>query len=460
MLAVVLIFRPTQANAASFNVATGSGNINDGDSICQLQEAWENINDGARTYLDCVETGVYGTNDTINLPVGTIVANGLYYTHLSKSAKIVGQGRGVSIIDDTTMNLGGDNTADITLQDFTLMSGSGLVYAWGLNSLTVDRVELDGKDDAGFLLETGELNYLTVRDSYLHNGGDYASGIRSGSGLGNDTVVIERTTISRVGMGIYLFNGDKTKTATIKNTTITDISGGDTVAGILVDAYDGAINYTTINNTYSNMTRTGSGFFPAAAIMEASEDSGHITHITQNDLYAVGDGADSVNYIRIGDGSGMDIVTDPNDPHFTLTSLGGNLSSDGALSAWLNQSSDKHNVTSLASFLGALSDNGGPVPTLALLQGSPAINAGTPVSGLTTDARGAARVQGGAIDAGAYESAFTTAAAITQDPATLASTGQNAGLTAVIAGLLTLGGGVVAFTRRLKDRGATFISNR
>ena len=36
------------------------------------------------------------------------------------------------------------------------------------------------------------------------------------------------------------------------------------------------------------------------------------------------------------------------------------------------------------------------VPTLALQEGSPAINAGTTVSGMTTDAEEVARPQGGA----------------------------------------------------------------
>jgi hypothetical protein len=55
--------------------------------------------------------------------------------------------------------------------------------------------------------------------------------------------------------------------------------------------------------------------------------------------------------------------------------------------------------------LGPLADNGGPTPTMALLPGSPAINAGSTAvalaAGLTTDQRGFGRV--GAADLGAFE---------------------------------------------------------
>ncbi|MCA9348109.1 hypothetical protein KC867_01720 [Candidatus Saccharibacteria bacterium] len=68
VFAIVLLIQPSKASAATIDVATGSASINDGDSICQLEEAIENINDGSRVYADCVESGAYGNDDTINLP--------------------------------------------------------------------------------------------------------------------------------------------------------------------------------------------------------------------------------------------------------------------------------------------------------------------------------------------------------------------------------------------------------
>lgn len=53
------------------------------------------------------------------------------------------------------------------------------------------------------------------------------------------------------------------------------------------------------------------------------------------------------------------------------------------------------------ALLGGLTNNGGPVKTMALAIGSAAVNAGVTVTGLTVDARGVTRVA--APDAGAYE---------------------------------------------------------
>ncbi len=53
--------------------------------------------------------------------------------------------------------------------------------------------------------------------------------------------------------------------------------------------------------------------------------------------------------------------------------------------------------------LGPLQDNGGPTWTMALLPGSPAINAGVAVPDVTTDQRGVYRPQGRAPDIGAFE---------------------------------------------------------
>jgi hypothetical protein len=53
--------------------------------------------------------------------------------------------------------------------------------------------------------------------------------------------------------------------------------------------------------------------------------------------------------------------------------------------------------------LGPLADNGGPTPTMALLLGSPAIDAGNTALAPTTDQRGFPRPAGAAADIGAFE---------------------------------------------------------
>lgn len=82
----------------------------------------------------------------------------------------------------------------------------------------------------------------------------------------------------------------------------------------------------------------------------------------------------------------------------TITDGGNNLSSD-ATPAFTAASS----FTNTNPNLGSLTNNGGPAWTMALLAGSPAIDKGQIIAGLTTDQRGLPRLSGVGVDIGAYE---------------------------------------------------------
>ena len=96
-----------------------------------------------------------------------------------------------------------------------------------------------------------------------------------------------------------------------------------------------------------------------------------------------------------------------------LVSLGHNLASDDTCTG-LTAAGD---ITDTDPLLGALADNGGGTPTIALLPGSPAIDAGDDVTCaaapvINVDQRDVARPQGAHCDIGAFESrAFTLAMA-------------------------------------------------
>jgi hypothetical protein len=85
----------------------------------------------------------------------------------------------------------------------------------------------------------------------------------------------------------------------------------------------------------------------------------------------------------------------------TITSSDYNLSSDATCALF----TQPHDLNGIDPRIGPLSYNGGPTPTHALLNGSPAIDAGgTSANGCpATDQRGVARPQGAACDIGAYE---------------------------------------------------------
>ncbi len=82
----------------------------------------------------------------------------------------------------------------------------------------------------------------------------------------------------------------------------------------------------------------------------------------------------------------------------SFVSLGHNLFSDAPDLVF-----DPTDLIDTDPLLGPLADYGGPTPTMALLPGSPAIDAGIAVAGVTTDQRGIARPQGSAPDIGAFE---------------------------------------------------------
>ncbi len=91
----------------------------------------------------------------------------------------------------------------------------------------------------------------------------------------------------------------------------------------------------------------------------------------------------------------------PNNCSGPIIDAGHNLSSDNSCA--FTSAGSLNNVDPL---LGPLADNGGPTLTMALLPGSPAIDAGDNSVALPTDQRGFPRLVGPAIDIGAYERCY------------------------------------------------------
>jgi hypothetical protein len=133
-------------------------------------------------------------------------------------------------------------------------------------------------------------------------------------------------------------------------------------------------------------------------------------------LYASGDSSVTLQDSIVATNSGSDV-------YGPIVATGDhNLVGDGTFMSGLVNGINGNRVGTTASpinsLLGSLADNGGPTKTMALLPGSPAIDAGSNPANLATDQRIYPRVVGASADIGAYE---------VQAPPTVASVIVNGG---------------------------------
>lgn len=187
------------------------------------------------------------------------------------------------------------------------------------------------------------------------------------------------------GLGGAIFT-DTGSTVTITNSTLTSNTaqggtGGNTGSGL----GGGLFNRTgtvTINNT-------------TMAANTANDGGGGV--------YNLGDGANAILNM-----TSCIVANTPNGAQdFVGNAINGGASVSGGTNNLIELDSDFDGsiVTSSDPQLAPLSNNGGPTQTMALLAGSPAIDTGVNLLGLTSDQRGApfTRSFGAAVDIGAFE---------------------------------------------------------
>lgn len=235
-----------------------------------------------------------------------------------------------------------------------------------INNTSGESITVRGEGEAdqyGIFLNarenTAEITNLTITNGFSLVGGGISSygdlTLKNCTVSGNRAVLLSGGGIYNREANLYLIN------CTISGNTA-DESGG----GIFNDVEG---NLSLVNCTVSgNSAGRGSGIF----------NHNNATTVLRNTIL---------------NQSGGNLINNVG----TITSNGYNLSSDDA-SAFLNAAGDQNSTDSMLS---ALADNGGPTFTMALLTGSPAINAGTSTGAPTTDQRGYSRV--GQVDIGAYE---------------------------------------------------------
>lgn len=412
----VMAFGSGRAHAATLNVSGG----------CTLPIAINSVNAGANQ-SGCTATGSYGTSDTITIPAGTITLTADLPT-ISEDVMI--QGAGMS---QTTIN--GDNgqyealdinASQASVSGIKLTAYEGCAIAFTETNAVLDDVEIDGANSTkrnpgnsfcGVEVLAGSGTFTFDSDNlYIHNinaaGRVYIEGILvNPSGGSTINVELQNTTFSDIhalsggvngifmGAG-FLQTGGGNITANIVNTTVDDVTSTAITAPFANIAFadGGDANVTTVVN---NITITGTRGAPG---------SGFLSGLNTAAFYAIGVGAGASDNGTVNVSIGNSLMADnlldttPSNcfagdltPNYggsgtvvtNITSLGHNIADDN--SCGFTQTGDKHDIGNIISTLGALGDNGGAVPTRALLAGSPAISAGGAVLGVTTDARGVAR---------------------------------------------------------------------
>jgi len=319
-----------------------------------------------------------------------------------------------------------DNDATISGSTFTnnesLYEG-GAIYALSAKNVSIIDSVISGNSAAG----RGGGVFFYMGSDYAVNiigctldsnvAGEYGGAADFSKDL---SVVVSNTTVSNnsaIG-GAGLNFDDEGIDATINNSTIAGNTAANGGAGIYINAGSTlTINQSTISANIAEGTTPNHG----GGGIAIGDDTAIVTMsgtIISGNTSAVAGAGDIGLYSSTLSDTGS----------FTATnSIIGEVDSRITVNG-------TNNVTSTNPMLGALADNGGSTKTMALLTGSPAINAGpNPVATFTGnefDQRGAgfARVVGGLVDIGAFEvqpepPATTTTTAGTDEPVAPAFTG-------------------------------------
>ena len=359
--------------------------------------------------------GIYSDNGALTVTNSTISGN-------STSGGNSGGG-GISN-DDGTLTVSNSTISDNSTSSEN--SGGGGIYSRS-GDLTVTNSTISGNSTSGGYAVGGGIysRYAlqTVTNSTV-SGNSTAGNFSGGGGIHsrNAPLTVTNATISgnstsgdnASGGGIFSDTNLTTQTTTITNSTIYNNTAADAGGGIF--NRDGLLQ--VFNSTVSgNEAAIGGGIASYGNSFARTELSSTIV---------AGNTATNI---------GNDVSTQgASDTDNSFVSLGNNLIGDGQVGAEVffdpTNTDDDIVGTTLAPIdplLGPLADNGGPVQTLALLSGSPVINAGNNDEMLATDGRGIgfSRTLNGNADIGAFESAFDVAPPTTGNDVLTGTTGND-----------------------------------
>lgn len=333
---------------------------------------------------------------------------------------------GGQILSNTANNDGGGVYVDNTTAAFTQTGASLIAYNTGTANgggvyVRYGSAMLSGREILSNTVSNGNGGgvYVANGSATLNAGQIRGNQARYGGGVYvyNTTAAFTQTGVTTIthntantnGGGLYVVNGS----ATLSGGAICDnnasTGGGMYVAGnAQVNASQGQI----VRNTAQF---GGGGIYQNSGMLSLVNVtlSGNTSNINQGSGLYVGNGTAALTYTTVASNTTtgihraggsvllQDTIVAYNGAancNTGLTSNGYNL--DSGSTCGFGATGDQSNTDPL---LGSLADNGGNTLTHALLDGSPAIDQGNCVAGITTDQRGIDRPQGTTCDIGAFE---------------------------------------------------------
>jgi hypothetical protein len=313
-----------------------------------------------RTVTDCGDTGSPGQlrfvigsaapGDTIVIPACTIDISGVGLLDITKNLTIQGQGANATFIDGGhfTQVFDVENGVTATLSSMTIRNGN----VYGINNagtLTLNLSKVTGTMGAGIF--NGDT--LTVTRSTLSG--------NQGAITNSGTLTVQGSTLSgNTGASFGGAIDNSVGSATVVNTTITGNSATQGGGGIRNAAL------TTLTLTNSTIASNTAGASGGGGLLLVASGIASLKNTILAGNSATGSGANCNGLVN---------------------SLGHNLSSDASCLG-LTATGDLNNTNPL---LGPLQNNSGPTQTMALLAGSPAIDAGDNAGCPATDQQGRPR---------------------------------------------------------------------